>query len=106
MGVVISAGVYRKLVGKIFAFGGEVSMEGLRGRIPRPFVVVHSGKTQMGREGCSRTRVCISTRVVPFGGCSCGVENARRIASSRVMRCTRRVEGYDAVNMGSNIAAK
>lgn len=45
MGVVISGAVYRRLMGKIFAVGGAVRRDGLNGRMPRPFVVVHSGKT-------------------------------------------------------------
>ena len=43
--VVISAAVYLRLMGKIFAVGGEVSKDALNGRMPLPFVVVHSGKT-------------------------------------------------------------
>lgn len=52
IGVVMSAGVYRRLMGKILVAEGTVSSEGLNGRIPRPFVVVHSGKTTIGRSGC------------------------------------------------------
>lgn len=44
-GVVISAAVYRRLTGKIFAVGGAVRRDVLKGRMPRPLVVVHSGKT-------------------------------------------------------------
>ncbi len=32
-------------MGKIFAVGGAVRRDGLNGRMPRPLVVVHSGKT-------------------------------------------------------------
>lgn len=44
-GVVISGGVYLRLIGKILALAGAVNKELLKGNIPRPFVVVHSGKT-------------------------------------------------------------
>lgn len=47
--MVMSAGVYLRLMGKIFDVEGTVKSEGLNGRIPRPFVVEHSGKTTMGR---------------------------------------------------------
>lgn len=43
IGVVISPAVYRRLIGKILALGGAVRSEGLKGRMPRPLVVVHSG---------------------------------------------------------------
>lgn len=49
--MVISAGVYRRLMGKILVVEGTVNSDGLNGRIPRPFVVEHSGKTTMGRLG-------------------------------------------------------
>lgn len=42
-GVVTSAGVYRRLTGKICVLDGIARRERLRGRIPRPLVVVHSG---------------------------------------------------------------
>ena len=44
-GVVISGGVYLRLIGKMFALAGDVNNELLKGNIPRPFVVVHSGNT-------------------------------------------------------------
>ena len=47
-GVVMSAGVYRKLIGKIFVLEGTVRREALKGSIPRPFVVVHSGNITTG----------------------------------------------------------
>ena len=47
IGVVTSAAVYLRLIGKIFTPGGQVSSELLKGRMARPFVVVHSGKTTM-----------------------------------------------------------
>ena len=50
-GVVISCGVYLRLVGKIFAVSGVVSKELLKGSIPLPFVVVHSGNTATTRSG-------------------------------------------------------
>lgn len=51
IGVVMSAGVYRRLMGNILVVEGTDSSEGLNGRIPRPFVVEHSGKTTIGRLG-------------------------------------------------------
>ena len=45
IGVVISAAVYLRLIGNIFTPGGQVSSELLKGKMARPFVVVHSGKT-------------------------------------------------------------
>ena len=44
-GVVISAAVYRRLTGKIFAVSGVVRRDVLNGRMPFPLVVVHSGNT-------------------------------------------------------------
>ena len=46
-GVVMSAAVYLRLTGNIFTPGGQVRSEVLNRSIPRPFVVVHSGKTTM-----------------------------------------------------------
>lgn len=48
IGVVISGAVYLKLMGKIFVLAPTVTKDGAKGRIPRPLVVVHSGKTTMG----------------------------------------------------------
>lgn len=45
IGVVISAAVYLRLMGKIFIIEGQVRSEVLKGRMPRPLVVVHSGNT-------------------------------------------------------------
>jgi hypothetical protein len=45
IGVVISGAVYRKLTGNTLAFRGVVRRLGARGKMPFPFVVVHSGKT-------------------------------------------------------------
>ena len=42
-GVVISPAVYRILIGKILVSEGVVRSDGLKGRMPRPLVVVHSG---------------------------------------------------------------
>lgn len=48
-GVVISAGVYLKLIGKIFEARGALCKDLLKGRIARPLVVVHSGKMTITR---------------------------------------------------------
>lgn len=70
-----------------------LSRLGLRGRIPRPLVVVHSGKTQMMLLGFEATR---AARVVSFDS-SCGMTvggaKARRMAERRLMRSTLRVLG-------------
>lgn len=66
-GVVISAGVYRRLIGKTLVLSGTVSKLGLNGRIPRPLVVVHSGKTAMIRSGCWDSSVSRPTNLF-FGG--------------------------------------
>ena len=102
----MSPGVYRRLTGNIFAFRGAVSRDGLNGNIPRPFVVVHSGKTTTGRLWCSRRSVWRSTRLACGGGVYCGAWKARKIAWKRDILWTRRVEGYEAVKTGSNIAAR
>ena len=47
----MSGGVYLKLIGKMFALAGDVNNELLKGNIPRPFVVVHSGKTAITLSG-------------------------------------------------------
>ena len=57
-------------MGKIFAREGAVRREGLKERMPRPLVVVHSGKTVMARYGFLRMSVCRSTRAVFGGGVS------------------------------------
>jgi hypothetical protein len=46
-GVAMSCGVYLKLTAYIFVLGLALSKLGESGRMPRPFVVVVSGKTQM-----------------------------------------------------------
>ena len=50
--------------------------------------------------------VGISTSVALEGGTSCGCAKARRIADRKLMGCTSRVEGYDAVKTGSKMTAK
>lgn len=81
--MVMSAGVYLRLMGKILDVGGMVSSEGLNGRIPRPFVVEHSGKTTMGRLGWRFMRVVRSVRSLADGGASRGYWNASSIARKR-----------------------
>jgi hypothetical protein len=51
-GVVTSAGVYLSEMGNIGVSGVRVSRDGANLRIPRPFVVVASGKSTMVRVGC------------------------------------------------------
>jgi hypothetical protein len=63
------------------------------GSIPRPFVVVHSGKTQMMRVGNCFVRSAREWSLAVGGGDSAGGEKARRMARKRVMCSTRRVEG-------------
>lgn len=89
----ISGAVYLKLMGKIFVFAPTVSREGVKGRIPRPLVVVHSGKTTMGWFGYCFSRAVRGTRDAFVGGWGCGEEKARRMACRREIRWTCRVEG-------------
>lgn len=89
----MSPGVYRKLMGNIFAVGGAVRIDALKESMPRPFVVVHSGKTTTARFGCSFRRV---RKSVSFeSGCDsyCGARKARRRAWNSEIRWTSRVEG-------------
>ncbi len=88
IGVVTSGGEYRRLTGKIFVPRGVVRRLGLNGNIPLPFVVVHSGKTTMTLCGCSARRVFRSVNFAPAGGCSSGLDKARRIAPKSEMDCT------------------
>ena len=76
----MSAGVYRKLIGKILTPGGVVRREGLKGRIPLPFVVVHSGYTTITRFEFSLMSVPIFTSFAFFGGLDCGTANERNNA--------------------------
>lgn len=105
-GVVMSGGVYRKLMGKILVFGGVVNRLGLNGKMPRPFVVVHSGNTTITLCGCSDTSVFRSVIFAFFPGNSCGFLSARNIARNSEMYSTCLVWGYDTVKIGSKIAAR
>ena len=105
-GVVMSGGVYRRLIGNILVFGGVVRRLGLNGKIPLPLVVVHSGKTTITLSGCSVTSVFRSVIFAFLRGYSCGFRSARRIAPRREMCSTCRVWGYETVKIGSKIAAK
>ena len=48
IGVVMSGAVYLKLTGNTLVFRGAVSRLGAKGKMPFPFVVVHSGNTTIG----------------------------------------------------------
>jgi len=61
---------------------------GLKGSMPLPLVVVHSGKTTITRFGCSTTSVFRSVSFVPGGGYSSGGDNARKMAPKSDMYCT------------------
>lgn len=87
-------------------FHGTVVSEILSGRTPRLFVVVHSGKRTIGLLGYRSSSVEMSTRRAFGKGDTCGGANDRRIACSREICSTRRVFGYEAVKIGSNIAAR
>lgn len=102
----MSAGVYRRLTGNILVLGDTLSSAGLKGRIPRPLVVVHSGKIAIVAPGFSATSAESEVSFAPRGGVGSGGSSARTIAWKSVMRCTRRVLGYEAVKMGSKIAAR
>lgn len=90
-GVVISGGEYRRLMGNTFVPGGVVRRLGLKGRMPFPFVVVHSGNTTITLDGCSASNVFKSVIFAPFGGYSWGFESALKIAPNSEMYCTWRV---------------
>lgn len=67
-------------MGKIRVSGGIARRERLRGRIPRPFVVVHSGNIAMEWLGYSLRRSAISTSRALRGGSDSGAEKERIIA--------------------------
>jgi len=60
----------------------------------------------MAESGLSLRSVLKVTRFADEEGLVRGGRSARKIAWNREMRSTRRVDGYDAVNMGSKIAAR
>ena len=105
-GVVTSPGVYRKLTGYILVLRGVVRRDGHNGNVPRPFVVVASGKTTMGCFGYFLIRVSRSTRRASGGGWYCGRLKARSTAENKEMRWTSRVVGNDTVKIGSKSAAR
>lgn len=92
-------------MGKILLFAGADSNDGERGRMPRPLVVVHSGKTQMIRLGCSRASCAKVVSDSVEGGLSSGGKSARRILWKSVVRCSSLELGYETVKTGSKIAA-
>ena len=63
-----SAGVYLRLTGKILVLAGTVRRLGQKGRIPRPLVAVHSGKTATQLPGHSRKISEIGTSLASLGG--------------------------------------
>lgn len=85
---------------------GAVRRLGLKGKIPLPFVVVHSGKTTTTLLGCCAIKVFKSVNFAFFEGNSCGLRKALNIAPKREMYSTCLVCGYDTVKIGSNIAAR
>ena len=79
---------------------------GDRGNMPRPLVVVVSGKTQIILWGLSSVSCLSVTSFDSSGGDSFGGEKASRIARKRVVRSTLRVAGYERVNMGWKMPAR
>ena len=71
--------------GKIFVVGTADRRLGLKGSMPLPFVVVHSGKTTITRFGCSTTSVFRSVSFAPGGGYSSGGDKARIMAPKSEM---------------------
>ena len=57
-------------MGKILTLGGVLRSVCVNVRIPRPFVVVDSGKTTIARLGCLSRREERGTSFVPGGGVS------------------------------------
>lgn len=90
------------------ALGGAVRRDGERGRMARPFVVVHSGRTTMAREGLRDMRAERVVRGVPLaeGGWRRGGRRAPRMAREREMCCRSGVVEYEVVKIGSKIAAR
>ena len=79
---------------------------GLSGRMARPFVVVHSGKMTTHAPGLRRSRDEILVSFADGDGLPRGECSARCMACQRVTCSTWRVFGYEAVKMGSKIAAR
>ena len=80
-------------MGNIFVVGGAVKSDGLRVRIPLPFVVVHSGKTTTTRFGFCSSNDFRSTSLAFLDGLYCGFWKARQRAWNKEIRWTRRLEG-------------
>ncbi|KAL1855400.1 hypothetical protein VTK73DRAFT_8540 [Phialemonium thermophilum] len=97
------------LTGKMGAARGAESRLGLRGRMPRPLVVPHSGKTATTRCGCwrKRARRSVSSSFLD-GSASSYWERlrAREMAASRLTRRTLRLPGRETTKMGSKTAAR
>lgn len=74
--------------------------------MPRPLVVVVSGKTQMILPGFCSVRCLRVTSFFGSVGEREGGEKASLMAEKRVMRSTRRVWGYERVKMGWKMPAK
>ena len=81
-------------------------MLGENRKIPRPLDVVHSGRTTTAESGCSFKSFDKGTKRAPRGGVIIGATSARYMAWKSEMGCTIRVFGYDAVKIGSKIAAR
>lgn len=89
----MSGGVYLRLTGKTFVRGGAERRLGLRGRMPLPLLVAHSGKMTMTRFWFFLTKSSSSTSLVPSDGCVLGLRNARMTACSSETGSTWRVLG-------------
>lgn len=86
---------------------GAASKEGASGRMARPLVAVHSGKTTMQRSGLAAIRASRVVRYDVFGGGA--VSGARRVRTRSLkseVRRRRRVVGYEVVKTGSKMAAR
>lgn len=102
----MSPGVYLRFTGKIFVFGSAVNRLGLKGRIPRPFVVVHSGNTQIMESGDLLWSSSSVTSLSGLVGWTVGWAKARRMARKRLIGSTFFVPGYERVKMGWKIPAR
>ena len=87
-------------------FAGTPRRLGLNCRMARPLLVVPSGKTTIDESGFSWSRVASETSRELGGGVLSGGVSARKIAWKREMRWTSGVDGYEAVKMGSKMAAR
>lgn len=87
-------------------FGEAESRLGLKGRIPRALLVVHSGNTTIYLVGLRAAKISRSSISALAGGEACGWKKLAKTAWRSDIRRTCRELGYEAVKIGSNMAAR